>query len=180
MAYRPEFISAVEEEQRATIARLTAELAEVEALELQHGAVIERLLAERDALIGAAYEAAAKVAFNAIAKHPLRTMLTNTDNATMLELSIMALTPTNATAALDRIKAEAELSGWKRGRDDAAARIEQNSTPCSPAFPSSWSADQISHYESGQADAASSFCYAIRALPIPSPADLAERLGGGE
>ncbi|NEX45214.1 hypothetical protein [Pseudotabrizicola algicola] len=33
--------------------------------------------------------------------------------------------PTTATAALDRLKAEAELTGWKRGRDDALAEITE-------------------------------------------------------
>lgn len=107
-----------EPDKDATIARLTAELAEVgRALSTQVHLTNEQQLraekaeAERDALIGAAYEAAAKAAFNAIAKYPLRTMLTNTDNATMLELAIMALTPAAATAALATVRSEARKEG---------------------------------------------------------------------
>ena len=61
----------------------------------------------------------------------------------------------DATAALDRIKAEAELAGWKRARDEAAAKADPYTT--------------VSDSKYGFGGAAG----AIRALS--PPADLAAR-----
>ncbi len=63
--------------------------------------------AETAAAVAAALMQAAEKAFNVIANYPLRTMLTNTDNATMMELAILALIPADAMAALEAVKAEA-------------------------------------------------------------------------
>jgi hypothetical protein len=87
----------------ATIARLTAEL--------------EAARAERDALIGAAYKAAASVKVLRFEEGSHRAKVPLQPET---QAAIRALTPPDATVALDRIKAEAALAGWKRGRDDAA------------------------------------------------------------
>lgn len=62
---------------------------------------------DTQAAVAAALMQAAEKAFNVIANYPLRTMLTNTDNATMMELAILALIPADAMAALEAVKAEA-------------------------------------------------------------------------
>ncbi len=62
---------------------------------------------ETQAAVAAALMQAAEKAFNVIANYPLRTMLTNNDNATMMELAILAIIPADAMAALDAVKAEA-------------------------------------------------------------------------
>ena len=62
---------------------------------------------DTQAAVAAALMQAAEKAFNVIANYPLRTMLTNTDNATMMELAILALITTDAMAALEAVKAEA-------------------------------------------------------------------------
>lgn len=103
IACRDETIALLEDHMKAVSAR--AEAAE----------------AERDALIGAAYAAAAKTAQGQGGGTPQHKFDQGyVAAANRLALDIARLTPTDATAALDRIKAEAELAGWKRGRDDAA------------------------------------------------------------
>lgn len=94
----------------ATIARLTAELAEARA--------------ERDALIGAAYEAAARARPTYGLRDPDDAYGVNTV-VYVLQDAIRALIPATSTATLDRIKAEAELAGWKRGRDDALSAFDK-------------------------------------------------------
>lgn len=83
----------------------------------------------------------------------------------------------DATAALDRIKAEAELAGWKRGRDDAAAHMDNASVNCRKHFTYPPKNAEQRDWQTGallHANAAT----AIRALtPL---ADLLERLGGAE
>ena len=103
-------------ERDATIARLTAELEAARAgwedqKKRHHGCwltyvkTLYRAL-DAEARLPRAYEAgrddAAVTAFNAISDFPLRTMLTNTDNATVLELRIRALAPPADLA--DRVK----------------------------------------------------------------------------
>jgi hypothetical protein len=68
-------------------------------------------------------------------------------------------------ADLERQLAEAR----DKALEEAALRIDANPDPCSPAYPSAWTDDQISHYDSGQLDAANSFAYAIRAMKGTKP-----------
>lgn len=56
---------------------------------------------------------------------------------------------------------------------EAVRRIEANPQPCSPAHPDTWTEDQLSHYESGQSDAAVSFVSAILAIAPAATAALA-------
>lgn len=207
--------------QEATIARLTAELAEaiseMHDLASSHAARAERAEAERDALIGAAYEA--RPALTAPQDGTLVRLLldySDEENWTPLEDEMQAWTigyntladtgedewiivgwnwsqdcwcegsgkiigwlpfvseaPSDATAALDRIRAEAELAGWKRGRDDAAAHMDNASANCRKQFTYPPKTAEQRDWQTGallHANAAK----AIRALT--PPADLAARL----
>lgn len=158
--------------QEATIARLTAEnkrltndLCSDRFLIIKQGknlgaaiARAEAAEAERDALIGAAYEAAARRIVSHDKGTPMHSppqLLTDAHD------QIMSLTPADATAALAAAKAEAARKGYEAGRDDAALvkvfRFEEGGhrakVPLQPAT-------QV----------------AIRALT--PPADLAARLKG--
>ena len=71
---------------------------------------------DTQAAVAAALMQAAEKAFNVIANYPLRTMLTNTDNATMMELAILALITPDAMAALEAVKAEARKAAFAEFR----------------------------------------------------------------
>ena len=47
--------------------------------------------------------------------------------------------------------------------EGAVRVIDAKPQPCSPAHPEAWTDDQITHYETGQLDAAVSFIAALRA-----------------
>lgn len=123
----------------ATIAHLQRELAEArierdDAMSLFHAAdkQMRANKAERDALIGAAYEAAAKrIEQNETPCSPCypdswsHTQLSSyhagqLDAASSFVNAIRALTPAEATAALDRVKSDARSEGFKAG---IAARV---------------------------------------------------------
>ena len=141
---------------------------------------------ERDALIGSAYEVAASRVEANRAHLNFTALLGLFDGKPLPEPIVIAVsnwfdgiaaairneTPADATAALDRIRAEAELSGWKRGRDDAAGVASDK-----------WGEGPSGSYDNGATQDGWNMCSAeveasIRALALP--ADLAARLGGAE
>ena len=162
----------------ATIARLQRELAEAREKTAVQGALleggirrVEKVETERGALIGAAYASGVAHARLAVSGHMDWNPSTVRDD---LLLNIdHSCTGIDATAALDRLKAEAALAGWKRGREAAAAHMDNASANCRKHFTYPPKNAEQRDWQTGallHANAAT----AIRAMS--PPADLAARI----